>query len=99
LGDEARKIEGFADLVNERFRALTSASGLFETEKNAAQDRIDSVKLQIEIETERLDKKYERMAQQFVELDRYMNQMSSISSFLTSQFASLNQVLNSKGRR
>jgi flagellar hook-associated protein 2 len=99
LGDEARKIEGFADLVNERFRALTSASGLFETEKNAAQDRIDSVKLQIEIETERLDKKYERMAQQFVELDRYMNQLSSISSFLTGQFASLNQVLNSKGRR
>jgi flagellar hook-associated protein 2 len=94
LGDEAQKVEGFADLINERLRVLTSVSGLLATEKNAAQSRIDSLKLQIERDTERLDRKYERMTQQFIELDRYMNQMSSISSFLTSQFSSLNQPLN-----
>jgi flagellar hook-associated protein 2 len=94
LGDEDQKIEGFADLVNERLRLLTSVAGLVETEKNAAQGRIDNLKLQIERDTERLDKKYERMTQQFVELDRYMNQMSSVSSFLTGQFDSLNQSLN-----
>jgi flagellar hook-associated protein 2 len=94
LGDEDQKIEGFADLVNERLRLLTSVAGLVETEKNAAQGRIDNLKLQIERDTERLDRKYERLTQQFVELDRYMNQMSSVSSFLTGQFDSLNQPLN-----
>jgi flagellar hook-associated protein 2 len=97
LGDEDQKMEGFADLVNERLRAITSVTGLLETEKNAAQGRLDGLKLQIERDTERLDRKYERMTQQFVELDRYMNQLSSISSFLTTQFTSLNQLLNDKG--
>jgi flagellar hook-associated protein 2 len=96
-GDQDQKIEGFADLVNERFRVLTSSAGLLETEKKTTQGRIDGLKLQIARDTERLDKKYESMAQQFVELDRYMNQLSSISSFLTSQFAGLKQL--SKGEQ
>jgi flagellar hook-associated protein 2 len=87
LGDQDQKIEGFADLVNERLRALTSVSGLLKTEENAAQDRIDGLRLQIERDTERLDKKYERLTQQFVELDRYINQLNAISGFL-------NQYLN-----
>ena len=94
LGDEDQKTEGFADLVNERLRVLTSFSGMLETEKNAAQGRMDGLKLQIERDTERLDRKYERMTQQFVALDQYMNQLTSVSNFLTSQFSSLNQSLN-----
>jgi flagellar hook-associated protein 2 len=91
LGDDDQESEGFADLVNERLRTLTSVSGLLATEKNTTQDRIDNLELQIETETARLDKKYEIMTRQFIELDRYMNQMSSIAGFLTSQFASLDQ--------
>jgi flagellar hook-associated protein 2 len=94
LGDEDQQIEGFADLVNERLRTLTSVAGLFATEKQATQERIDSLKLQTARDTERLDRKYERLTRQFIELDRYMNQQSSIASFLTSQFSSLNQSLN-----
>jgi flagellar hook-associated protein 2 len=96
LGDTDQKIEGFADLINERFRALTSSSGLVETEKKATQNRIDGLQLQIARDTERLDKKYESLSQQFIELDRYMNQQSSIANFLTGQFASLNGLANSK---
>jgi flagellar hook-associated protein 2 len=98
LGDEDQQIEGFADLVNERLRTLTSVAGLFATEKQATQERIDSLKLQTARDTERLDRKYERLTRQFVELDRYMNQQSSIASFLTSQFSSLNRSLNGNGR-
>jgi flagellar hook-associated protein 2 len=97
LGDDTRKIEGFADQINERIRVLTSTAGLVETEKSAAQDRIAGLKVQIEGETERLDRKYERMTRQFIELDKYMNQMSSISSFLTSQLSSLSQRGNGNG--
>jgi flagellar hook-associated protein 2 len=99
LGDEDQQIEGFADLVNERLRTLTSVAGLFATEKQATQERINSLKLQTARDTERLDRKYERLTRQFVELDRYMNQQSSIASFLTSQFSSLDQLLNGNGSR
>ena len=55
LGDTDQKIEGFADLINERFRALTSSSGLVETAKKATQNRIDGLNMQIARDTERLD--------------------------------------------
>ncbi len=93
MGDDTKEIEGFADLVNERLRMLTSVSGLLRTEENATQGQIDDLELRIEIETERLDKKYDILTRRFVELDRFMSQMASVSSFLTGQFDSLNRLL------
>jgi len=89
LGDSDNDIEGFADKVNNQLRTLTAGDGWIAGEKNAAQSRIDDLELKIEQESERLDKKYELLTKQFIELDRYMNQMTSISGFLTSQFDSL----------
>ena len=91
LGDEANGITGFADLVNDRLRTLTTGNSQIEAEKSAAQTRISDLELAIESETDRLNKKYDLMAKQFIELDRYMNQMTSISSYLTSQFDSLSK--------
>ena len=94
LGDEDNDITGFADTVNERLRVLTSGTGQIEAEKTTAQERIDDLNLRIETETERLDRRYEILTKQFVELDRYMSQMSSMSSFLTSQFDNLSKQLS-----
>lgn len=91
LGDEDEDIVGFADLVNERLRTITSSSGQIQAEKTAARERIDQLELIIETETERLDKRYAILTKQFIELDRYMNQMTSISNFLSSQFSSLSK--------
>lgn len=91
LGDDTNEIVGFADLLNDRLRTLTAGNSQVEAEKSAAQTRISDLELAIESETERLNKKYELMAKQFIELDRYMNQMTSISSYLTSQFSSLSE--------
>jgi flagellar hook-associated protein 2 len=52
--------------------------------------------LTLEAETARLDKKYELLAQQFVQLDQYMNQMTSLSNYLSGQFDSLMNVWDSK---
>ncbi|MCD6389238.1 MAG: flagellar filament capping protein FliD, partial [Desulfobulbaceae bacterium] len=89
LGDSDNDIEGFADKVNDQLRTITAGDGQIAGEKSAAQSRIHDLELKIEGENERLDKKYELLTKQFIELDRYMNQMTSISSFLTSQFDSL----------
>lgn len=91
LGDDTNEITGFADLVNDRLRNLTAGNGQIEAEKNGAQERISQLELAIESETDRLNKKYELMTKQFIELDRYMNQMTSISSYLTNQFSSLSK--------
>jgi flagellar hook-associated protein 2 len=94
LGDEDAGITGLADTVNDYLREVTGGAGQVEAEKTAAQTRIDDLQLKIEAETERLDKKYEILAKQFVELDRYMSQMKSMGSYLTGQFSSLSNLLS-----
>lgn len=97
LGDSDREVTGFGDMVNERMRVLVSSEGQIAGEENSATSRISSLELNIERETERLEKKYELMTKQFIELDRYMNQMTSISSYLTSQFDSLSSAWGAIG--
>ena len=92
LGDEDTEIEGFADQVNDRLRVLTYGLGQIVGETTVAEEKIADLELQIEADTERLDKKYEILTKQFIQLDRYMNQMTSISSYLTSQFDSLSDM-------
>ncbi|OGR08131.1 MAG: hypothetical protein A2511_17810 [Deltaproteobacteria bacterium RIFOXYD12_FULL_50_9] len=97
LGDATQEITGFADLVNDQLRELTSVTGQIDAEKSSAETRIKDMEAQINLETERLDKKYATMAKQFSELDRYMKQMTSISSYLTGQFKSLTDTGSSSG--
>jgi len=94
LGDEDREITGFGDLVNDRLRTLTSSTGQIEAEKTSTNDRIDDLNLDIDSAKERLDKKYEILIKQFIELDQYMSQMTALSSYLTNQFDSLNSLLS-----
>ena len=89
LGDSDRDIEGFADKVNEQIRYLTGTEGQIAGEENSANARIRDLEDKIEQENDRLDKKYELMTKQFIELDRYMNQMTSLSSYLATQFDSI----------
>ncbi|MFA7383740.1 MAG: flagellar filament capping protein FliD [Desulfurivibrionaceae bacterium] len=94
LGDDDQEITGMADKVNDYLRELTSGSGQVAAEKTAAQTRIDDLELRIEAETERLDRRYEVLTKQFVELDSYMSQMKSMGSYLTGQFDSLSSMLS-----
>jgi len=96
LGDEDAGIIGLADKVNDYLREVTSGSGQVEAEKTAAQTRIDDLQLRIENETERLDKRYEILASQFIELDRYMSQMKSMGNYLSGQFDNLSNMLSNK---
>lgn len=98
LGDSTAEITGFGDKVNDYLRELTSGTGQVAAEKNAAQTRIDDIQLQIENMTARIDKRYDILTKQFVELDRYMSQMKSMGSYLTGQFNSLSDLLSGSSK-
>jgi len=89
LGDDDNDITGLADQLNDRLRTITGGEGQIAAEEDAAEGRITDIQAWIESETARIDKKYELLAQQFVQLDQYMSQMTSIGSYLTGQFSSL----------
>lgn len=96
LGDTTNDIEGFADTLNNRLRTLSGAAGTVAGEKSAAQTRIADLTLKVEEDTARLNKRYEQLTKQFVALDTYMNQMTSMSNFLTGQFNSFNDMMSNK---
>jgi len=86
--DTGRK--GFADILNDSLRDMTASNGFVANEKNYAEDRIDRLEEDIEAGTERLDKRYEILTRQFIELDRYIGVMNSQSDYLTQMIDSFN---------
>ncbi|MBI5558223.1 MAG: flagellar filament capping protein FliD [Deltaproteobacteria bacterium] len=89
-GDEDNDIDGFAEKISDFLRnAATEDEGVWASETSLAQQRINRLEDQIERDTERLDKKYEILTKQFVELDTYLSEMESMSEYLTETFAAI----------
>ncbi len=90
LGDTDKGIKGFGDIVNDTLRDLTDpGTGALETQKTSTEDRIKRIDNEIASSEQRLDKKYDILARQFADLDKFMSNMQNLSSYLTSQFNSL----------
>lgn len=94
IGDSDKGITGLGDILNDKLAEMTRSTGLVNGEKTAAEEKIDRLTTSIETATERLDKRYEQMAQQFVRLDAYMGTMNSQSEYLSTMFESLNNTQN-----
>ncbi len=87
LGDEDNGITGLADQLNDALREMTkSSNGLIASERTATEERIERIDSQIDSIMARLDKRYEILARQFADLDNFMNNMQSMSDYLTQQF-------------
>ncbi|MDM8537633.1 flagellar filament capping protein FliD [Desulfobacterales bacterium HSG17] len=80
-------VTGLGDLFNDQIKEYTRSSGLIDSETDAIDDRLRRLEEQIETETERLDKRYETMAQQFVQLDSYMRKMESQQNYVNQIFS------------
>lgn len=80
-------VTGMGDLLNDQIKEQTMSGGLLDSETDAIEERIKRIEEQITTETERLDKRYETMAQQFVQLDSYMRKMESQQNYVNQIFS------------
>jgi len=80
-------VTGMGDLLNDQIKEDTKSNGLIDSETDAIDDRVKRLEEQIEAETERLNKRYDIMAQQFVQLDSYMRQMESQQNYVNQIFS------------
>ena len=87
-GDTENNVTGLGDTLNDTLRDITSDSGPVGSIKSAAQVKMETLQKTIEAETERLDKRYDLMAKEFVRLDQYIGKINSQNDYLTSMFES-----------
>ena len=76
-------ITGMADQLNDLLTDFTKSQGIIKTETEAVDLQIQQINDDIKKKTEYMDKKYETMAMEFTELDRYMRRMQSQQNFIT----------------
>jgi len=86
IGDLENETPGFGDLLNEKMRDYTDSQGLIAAETDKTQAQIDRITADITSQTTKLDKRYEIMSKQFIQLDIYMQKMTAQSNFLTQMF-------------
>ncbi len=79
---------GLGDILNEKLRNLTSSTGLVQTETDFSNNELSQLEEDIEDATARLDKRYEILSRQFVELDKYIGRMNAQADYLTNMFSS-----------
>ncbi len=90
IGDEDNEITGLGDVLNDGIAAMVNSSGLVTTEIDAVESQIERLEGDIITATERLDKKFEIMTQQFAQLDSFISQLNSEAAFMNSIFESFN---------
>lgn len=91
IGDSESETTGLGDIINDAISDMVSSTGVVATEIDALEIKIEQLDKDIESATERLDKRYETMAAEFVRLDSYIRQLNSEASYMQSMFDSLNQ--------
>ncbi|HCY85161.1 MAG TPA: hypothetical protein DHV36_08510 [Desulfobacteraceae bacterium] len=85
LGDD--DTDGLAETLNDHLLDLTMGNGYIDSETSGIDDKIDALEDSIITQQEIIDSRYETMTTQFVALDQYMNQMESMSSYVSQIFS------------
>lgn len=78
-GDFDEGVEGFGDQLYEMIKSYTGTDGLLTAEGDATQTRIEKLEDEIENDTAILDKRYETLTAQYIEMDSYIQQMLGTS--------------------
>ena len=91
VGDVDENLTGLGELLNEKLRDITKATGFLAAQKAASQDEMSRLQTNIETTTARLDKRFDTLARQFAALDSFASQMQAQADFLRDMVTSLEQ--------
>ena len=91
IGDSENDVKGLGDILNDGLGNMVGSSGIVPSEIDATENAMDRLADNIETATERLDKRYERLTEQFVQLDTYMRELQSEENAMQSMFDSFSQ--------
>lgn len=91
LGDSDINVTGLGDIINDGITNMVSSQGTITTQIDAAEIKMDRLNSDIETATERLNKRYETMAEEFVKLDTYISQLNSEANYMQSMIDSFNE--------
>ncbi|MCG8616606.1 MAG: flagellar filament capping protein FliD, partial [Desulfobacterales bacterium] len=75
---------GLGDILNDAFGDYALSDGYISGEIDAIESTIDRLETDYEEEMERIDKKYEIMAEEYTELDSYLAELESIQDYIAS---------------
>ena len=81
-GDSDKGIDGFGDQLYDKMKTYTGIEGLITTETDTNRTRISRLEDQIENDTTLLNKRYDTLTMQFIEMDSFMQQMQSQANFM-----------------
>jgi flagellar hook-associated protein 2 len=90
IGDATKDIKGLGDIIDDGIAEMVNSQSLISTQVDAAQTRIKRLDQDILTATERLDKRYQTMARDFVKLDTYVSKLNNQSAYMKSVFDSFN---------
>jgi len=90
IGDADAGITGLGDTINKAIGDMVGSNGAVLTGRDSATVQITRLEKDIETANERLDKRYQILTKQFVQLDTYIKQLNSESTYMQSVIDSFN---------
>ncbi len=89
LGDDDQNITGVGEKFNNVLQKYLGPSGLIALEQKTTEKYIENLKNDISLAQKRVDQYISYLQKQFIALDRYIQQLNDMSSYLDVQFKSI----------
>lgn len=88
LGNEDRGLKGLGDILNDGITGMVKLNGSLNAQVKETKEKLERMTETIEIESVRINEKFERMAAQFVQLDVFISKMQKQGNVVTSMVES-----------
>lgn len=79
--------EGLGDILNDAFGSYALSGGYLQDEIDTLEDRVTRLGEDYQEDMVRIEKKYERMAAEYTELDSYLSEIANIESYINTMMS------------
>jgi len=79
--------EGLGDILNDAFGSYAISGGYLQDEIDTLEDRVTRLGKDYQEDMVRIEKKYERMAAEYTELDSYLSEIANIENYVNTMMS------------